>query len=959
MADETANRQARPDVDAALAETAFASLARAGAPVVVAEGDPARVVHANRAALALFAVADCDGLTSRLFGANEAAGRRLSHLALYILPGAAARLERIAMCFDGAPETVTILCRRTPGANPLFVMAGLGLRAGLSRSQPAAPASAPFPQAVVVEPPAQAPVRPAPKSLGAVRANVNRRFPGLGQARFLWRTDAANIVTEITPPLAEIVGAGSADLVGREFGAAVGALGMESGELESALATRATFSRVDLDWPIEDSEAAAPVTLGALPAFGRAHDFEGWRGFGVIHLDALREIPARDPSGAATPIAPASAASPPENEPRGAAASPQETSPFSRLMGDYSGVVVPLRPAAPRPPQIEAPKFLAPESLAPAPEILAPAPEILAEPSPQAEPSGEEAASVLVALSPHERNAFREIARTLGARGSEQTGEPPVLPAVPAAVEPPQPSAAPVVPELAPAPAQAAATVEPHFPPGFADALAIGVIVARGETTLFANRAALDWLGHANLESFNAAGGFAGLSKGAPGLSSTPKRSLGLRGVTGETFDVDVASAPVLWDGAPADCLTLSRPSALALERRVAALETALRQREIEADETLAILGAASDGFILLNGEGVILGLNAPAEKLFGYERDQIAGETFAQLLARESQAAALDAFSKLKGGEAPAGLDVTGRARSGAAVPLNLRLGRLGKIGDKNSADKFCAVLRDMSQWKATEGALEEQRVQAQRDSQAKSEFLAKVSHEIRTPLNAILGFAEVIMDERFGPVGNERYKEYLRDIHASGGHVMSLVNDLLDLSKIEAGKMELEFAEVDANRVVAECVTLIQPQANRERVITRLALAPRLPAIVADERSLRQIVLNLLANAVRYNEPGGQVIISTALSDSGHAVLRVKDTGVGMSETDLRKAMEPFGQASSSRAAGGTGLGLPLTKALVDANHAGLNIRSRKNEGTLVEVTFPLAAPPANVLSAAGKAG
>ncbi len=141
--------------------------------------------------------------------------------------------------------------------------------------------------------------------------------------------------------------------------------------------------------------------------------------------------------------------------------------------------------------------------------------------------------------------------------------------------------------------------------------------------------------------------------------------------------------------------------------------------------------------------------------------------------------------------------------------------------------------------------------------------------------------------MDERFGPIGNERYKEYLRDIHASGSHVMSLVNDLLDLSKIEAGKMELDFADVDANRVVAECVALIQPQANRERVITRLALAPRLPAIVADERSLRQIVLNLLANAVRYNEPGGQVIISTALSDSGHAVLRVKDTGVGMSES------------------------------------------------------------------------
>ena len=124
--------------------------------------------------------------------------------------------------------------------------------------------------------------------------------------------------------------------------------------------------------------------------------------------------------------------------------------------------------------------------------------------------------------------------------------------------------------------------------------------------------------------------------------------------------------------------------------------------------------------------------------------------------------------------------------------------------------------------------------------------------------------------MDERFGPIGNERYKDYLTDIHASGAHVMSLVNDLLDLSKIEAGKLELNFAAVDANRVVTECVSLMQPQANREKVITRLALAANLPPILADERSLRQIVLNLLANAVRYNEPGGQVIVSTALSDS-----------------------------------------------------------------------------------------
>jgi signal transduction histidine kinase len=265
------------------------------------------------------------------------------------------------------------------------------------------------------------------------------------------------------------------------------------------------------------------------------------------------------------------------------------------------------------------------------------------------------------------------------------------------------------------------------------------------------------------------------------------------------------------------------------------------------------------------------------------------------------------------------------------------------------SGAGKFCAVFREAVPAGADEQGARDAASRAEiaeAESRAKTEYLSAVTHEIRTPLNAILGFTEVIMDERFGPIGNTRYKEYLKDIHASGAHVMSLVNDLLDLSKIEAGKLDLKFAPVDVNQIVSECVSLIQPQANRERVITRLALAPTSPAALADERSLRQIVLNLLANAVRYNEPGGQVIVSTSIiatEAGGKVLLRVKDTGIGMSEAELRTALEPFRQASSKT--GGTGLGLPLTKALAEANHAEFVIRSRKNDGTLVEVGFPVA--------------
>ncbi|MBN8965408.1 MAG: PAS domain-containing sensor histidine kinase, partial [Rhizobiales bacterium] len=195
-----------------------------------------------------------------------------------------------------------------------------------------------------------------------------------------------------------------------------------------------------------------------------------------------------------------------------------------------------------------------------------------------------------------------------------------------------------------------------------------------------------------------------------------------------------------------------------------------------------------------------------------------------------------------------------------------------------------------------------------------------------------------------RFGPVGNDRYRQYLKDIHASGGHLVSLLNDLLDLSKIEAGKLELAFSSVDLNGLTQEAVALMQPQASRGRIIIRTSLAHDLPAVTADPRSVRQIVFNLLSNSIKFTSAGGQVIVSTALNDDGNVVLRVRDTGVGMSERDLAVALEPFRQlATSARwGSGGTGLGLPLTKALAEANRARFRIRSAVDDGTLVEIAF-----------------
>jgi signal transduction histidine kinase len=235
-----------------------------------------------------------------------------------------------------------------------------------------------------------------------------------------------------------------------------------------------------------------------------------------------------------------------------------------------------------------------------------------------------------------------------------------------------------------------------------------------------------------------------------------------------------------------------------------------------------------------------------------------------------------------------------------------------------------------------------------------ARADFLAKISHEIRTPLNAIIGFSEIMAQEKFGPVGNERYRQYLLDIRSSGTHLLSLVNDLLDLSRIEAGKLELHLAPVSLNPLAQECVASLQPQANRERVLIRTALSPRLPPVLADARAVRQIVRNLLVNSTRFAGAGGQVIVSTTLTDLGEVVLRVRESGAGMSEQDIALALAPFRQVATAVGRGpGGNLGLPLAKALAEANRATFRIRSEPHVGTLIEVAFP----PERVLAKEGR--
>ncbi|MBN8996809.1 MAG: PAS domain S-box protein [Rhizobiales bacterium] len=539
-------------------------------------------------------------------------------------------------------------------------------------------------------------------------------------------------------------------------------------------------------------------------------------------------------------------------------------------------------------------------------------------------------------LTGSEQDAFRRIAEALGARMSaEREAEEDDLGLLPLDLAAPAPGPAPAV----------AGEVDTRV----LDKLPAGLVIYRERRTLFANRALLDMLGYASLDAFAAAGGaeavFPDPNDGGPRAAFAEDGGplLALR-ADGGTVPVDARLHAVPWAGATALMLSLiRRPEAKAEPVTDQALLDHLIAAERRIDELQAILDTATDGIVVIDEDGRIDNINRSAEALFGVEATDVLRQPFTDLLAEESRRAALDYLDGLaENGVASVlndGREVIGKVPKGGLIPMFMTMGRLG------DAPKFCAVLRDITHWKNVEEELVAAKRSAETANSQKSEFLARISHEIRTPLNAIIGFSEVMMEERFGPVGSQRYRDYLHDIHVSGTHMLSLINDLLDLSKIEAGKMELAFESVAVNETIQECVALMQPQANRERIIIRTSLSAEVPNVVADQRSLRQILLNLLSNAVKFTGAGGQVIVATALEDNGEVTLRIRDTGIGMSEKDIETAMKPFRQVGQkARGRGeGTGLGLPLTKALVEANRATFAIDSAPNQGTLVKITFP----------------
>ncbi len=255
-----------------------------------------------------------------------------------------------------------------------------------------------------------------------------------------------------------------------------------------------------------------------------------------------------------------------------------------------------------------------------------------------------------------------------------------------------------------------------------------------------------------------------------------------------------------------------------------------------------------------------------------------------------------------------------------------------------------FEGTVEDITRRKQVEIALLEEKERAEAASRSKSEFLANMSHELRTPLNAIIGFSEILSAEMFGPIGHPKYREYATDILGSGSHLLTLINDILDMAKIEAGRFNVTLQPVALGDVVQSCMRMVRPRADGAMLKLSDTIDPDLPAVMADARALKQVLLNLLSNAVKFTPASGSVTISATPADNGIELI-VTDTGIGMNPADIPHAMEPFRQIEGSlqRRYEGTGLGLALVRSLSHLQGLEFSLDSMPAKGTRARIWFP----------------
>lgn len=378
-------------------------------------------------------------------------------------------------------------------------------------------------------------------------------------------------------------------------------------------------------------------------------------------------------------------------------------------------------------------------------------------------------------------------------------------------------------------------------------------------------------------------------------------------------------------------------------QAELALVESERRTREAEQRLRDAIENI-SDGFALYDSGDRLVMFNRKWAEIYGYgEADARPGVRYEELVRRDVElgAVATDPEQYIQ-------QRLAYRRRGEGSFDLQLRDDRWITIRERPTSEGgIVGIQTDItSRMRAIEAVLAEKQ-EAERASRKKSEFLAEISHEVRTPLNAIVGFAEIIRSARFGPVGNPRYQEYAADIVSSGQHVLQLVNDLLDLNRAESGIDDLEEDVIDIAETVRAALVFVRDQAREKSISTELYFPGDMPKLLADGRKLKQVLVNLLANAVKFTEHGGSVAVTVSFDAAGRTVFTIADTGIGIPRDEIPAALRMFGRGrrakKTDRPQEGTGLGLPLAASLVELHGGTLALDSEPGVGTTVTVTLP----------------
>ena len=395
----------------------------------------------------------------------------------------------------------------------------------------------------------------------------------------------------------------------------------------------------------------------------------------------------------------------------------------------------------------------------------------------------------------------------------------------------------------------------------------------------------------------------------------------------GAVIDVEARSMPFVFRGTPAVQVIVHDVT----ERKRAQAQLRLTQLSIDR---------ASEGMYWVSQQGRILNVNDAACRLLNYTRDEYLTLSVFDLNPAMTPNSWLMEWRKIK--EAGSlSFESSHRTKDGRLVPVDVTVNHL-----TFSDEEYCfTVVRDATTRREAERELRRAMEQAEAASRAKSEFLANMSHELRTPLNAIIGFSEAMCSGLFGPFGNPRYSEYASDIHESGTHLLTIISDILDISRAEAGEITLNEGDVDLVSVIQAALKLIGQRLVAARLSLDVELPDRITPLRGDERMIKQMLINLLSNAVKFTPEGGKIQVRAAVEESGRLALSVSDTGIGMRPEDIPIALTPFRQVDNSltRKHGGTGLGLPLVKSLIELHGGTLTIDSEPGTGTRVTLHFP----------------